>query len=61
MKRLTTFKNYLNSHKASAKAAHGILKVYQKDDFLAAISIDLQQQIATPRLVTNVQFYRHKL
>lgn len=50
-------------HIASSKAAQSILKVYYKDrnDSLVAIAMDLQQQLATPRLSTSAQFYKHKL
>lgn len=53
----------LKFHVASSKAAHVIMKVYNKDrdGSLVAIAMDLQQQLATPRLSTSVQFYKHKL
>ena len=53
----------LDFHLARARAAHRMLKRYaeNQEDNVAALSIDLQQQLPTPRLTTNVQFYKHKL
>ena len=50
-------------HLKRAQVAHDIRKVYavDKDPSLAAVCIDLQQTLPTPRITTSVQYYRCKM
>lgn len=49
-------------HVATAKEAHEITKVYEirRDDNLAAIAMDLQQTLPTPRLSSGAQCFNRK-
>lgn len=50
-------------HIRKVRASRDLMHVYieDKDPTLAAICIDLQQTLATPRLTTNVQYYKRKM
>ena len=59
----TPLEAQIKFHKASAKAAHAIMRVYKKDrdSTLAAFSKDLQQTLPTPRLSAGILYYKRKL
>ena len=50
-------------HRARAKAARDVMTVYTevRDDTQASICMDLQQTLVTPRLSTNVAYYKRKI
>ncbi|KAK4320631.1 hypothetical protein Pmani_008514 [Petrolisthes manimaculis] len=50
-------------HQARYKAARNLLQVYSevRDDTQAKICMDLQQTLVTPRLTTNVAYYKRKI
>jgi len=51
-------------HLSKSKVARIIMNVYRDDTAdptLAAVAMDLQQTLATPRLTTSVQYYKRKM
>lgn len=53
----------MNLHKSKAKAGRNLMKCYteQDDEETAAICMDLQQTLVTPRISTNEAYYKRKL
>ena len=50
-------------HDANAKAAHGFLKAFTKDqnNNISVITMDLQQTLPTPHLSSGAQYYKRKM